>query len=52
MREERGGGRAKQPLERRPPGPKDMIREVTQEGGVNLKESADAVPRECGGGGG
>jgi len=38
---ERGGTRAKRPLETRTPGPKDMIREVRREGG-------GAAHRECG----
>ena len=50
-RAERGGSRAKRPLETRMPGPKDMMREVSWEGGVQLTESAGAAPGECGGGG-
>jgi len=41
---ERGGyDRAKRPLETRTPGPTDMIKEVKQEGGVQLMESAGAA---------
>jgi len=36
----RGGSRAKQALEMRTPGPKDMMREVRWEGVVQLTESA------------
>jgi len=36
----RGVDRAKRPLETRTPGPKEMIREVRREGGVQLTESA------------
>ena len=35
-----GGDRAKEPLETSKPWPKDMKREVSCEGGVQLKESA------------
>ena len=36
----RRDSRAKRPLKTSRPGPKDMIREVKQEGGVQLTESA------------
>jgi len=38
-----GGSRAKRPLETRTPWPKDMIREVRREGGVQLTEGAGAA---------
>ena len=42
-RAKKGGDRAKRPLETRTPGPKDMMREVRREGGVQLMESAGAA---------
>jgi len=37
------GNRAQRPLETRTPGPKDLTREVREEGGLQLTESAGAA---------
>ena len=50
MRVKSGGSRAKQPLQTRRPGPKNMAREVRGEREVQQTEGAGAAHRECGSG--